>query len=147
MPHHGQYEHVKEWLQDHDAAVVDESPPVQNTWYELFHAYDVRLLIHRVFQRNDDVVAKDLEVRWTIDGNVYFTSLSLDDDSNNYIFRNEDPSSGGTDGLNPSAATTNVAYHLDKRGLDFKVEVRMTSVPGTNQRLYSTAVYETLEVT
>ena len=147
MPHHGQYQHVKEWLQDHDSDIVDETPPVQNTWYEVFHAQDVRLLWCCVNQNNDELAAKDVEVRWTIDGNVYLTSDALDDLTNYFYYRYIFPSLGGTQGLKTQTPEINVARYLDKRGLDFKVEVRMTSVPGTNQRLRCWCVRETLEVT
>ena len=147
MPHHGEYQHVKEWLQDHDSAVVDERPPVQNTWYEVFHDQDVRILWCRIYQKNDEAAAKDVEITWTIDGNVYFVSTSLDDNTWEYVYRSVIPSGGGTAGLTIDTTLRNAAYSIDKRGLDFKVEVRMTSVPGTNQRLECMCVYETLEVT
>ena len=147
MPRHGEYQHVKEWLQDHDTAEVNEAPPVQNTWYEVFHDQDVRLLLCRVRQSNTEVAAKDVEVRWTIDGNVYLVSASLDDTSTYWVFREETPSTGGTAGLATDSSRKNATYYVDKRGLDFKVEVRMTSVPGTNQTLLCQCVYETLEVT
>ena len=132
---------------DHDTDSVDEEPPVQNTWYEVFHAYDVRLLYCMVTQKNDEVAAKDIEVRWTIDGNVYLRSLSHDDDTSNYWFRDTSPSTGGTLGLYASTTSLNASRYTDKRGHDFKVEVRMTSVPGTNQSLRCYCVRETLELT
>jgi len=147
MPHHGEYEHVKEWLQDHDTDVVNEVPPVQNTWYEVFDAEDVRLLWCHIFQTNDENAAKDIEVRWTIDGNVYFVAVALDDNTVNFIFRNRSPSSVGVAGLTATATESNAALNVDKRGLSFKVEIRMTSLPGTNQLLRCYCVRETLEVT
>lgn len=147
MPHHGEYEHVKEWLRDHDTDVVNETPPVQNTWYEVFDAEDVRLIWCTIYQVSDDIVAKDIEVRWTIDGNVYFIAVSLDDSTLSYIFKNTYGSTGRTAGLGSSAAAVNAGYHTDKRGLAFKVEVRMTSVPGVNQSLRCYCTRETLEVT
>lgn len=147
MPHHGEYEHVKEWLQDPDTDVVDETPPVQNTWYEVFDAEDVRLLWCVIRQDNDETAAKDIEVRWTIDGNVYLEQVGLNDATSMWVWRDHDPSVGGTGGLSSSTSIFNAAYYTDKRGLDFKVEVRITSVPGTNQRLRCWCVRETLEVT
>lgn len=147
MPHHGEYEHVKEWLQDHDADVVDETPPAQNTWYEVFDAEDVRLIWCCVLQNNDETAAKDIEVRWTIDGNVYLGTASVANNTFNWAYRNQYASSGGTTGLNLGAAEFNASKYTDKRGLTFKVEVRITSLPGTNQRLRAWCVRETLEVT
>ena len=147
MPHHGEYEHVKEWLRDHDTDEVLETPPVQNTWYEVFDAEDVRLIWCWIYQSNTENDAKDIEVRWTIDGNVYFVAVALDDATPNYIYRIWTPSGGGTAGLASTATEANAGHYVDKRGLDFKVEIRMTSVPGTNQLLQCRCVRETLEVT
>ena len=147
MPHHGEYEHVKEWLQDHDTDQVFEIPPIQNTWYEVFHAQDVRLLWCTLYQSNTENAAKDIEVRWTIDGNVYFVSVSLADATRNWVYRTYDISAGGTAGLVSVVPTQNAAFYTDKRGLSFKVEVRMTSLPGTAQQLQCRCVRETLEVT
>lgn len=138
---------VKRWLQDHDTDMVSETPPVQNTWYEVFHAEDVRLLWCDIIQTNDEAAAKDLEVRWTIDGNVYFDDVSLANGTYGYVFRGVTPSTGGTKGLTIGVGIFNAAYYIDKRGLDFKVEVRITSVPGTNQLLQGRCVRETLEIT
>jgi len=138
---------VKEWLRDHDTDVVDESPPIQNTWYEVFDAEDVRLIWCWIYQSHTEAAAQDVEVRWTIDGTVYLASVSLDDSTANFIYRTNAPSAGGTGGLVAVATLQNAGYHVDKRGLSFKVEVRMTSVPGTAQLLRCRCVRETLEVT
>ena len=132
---------------DHDTDVVDESPPVQNTWYEVFDAEDVRLIWCEIYQTNTENAAKDIEVRWTIDGTVYFISMSLPDITSWFVYRNWIPSTGGTAGLGALAELLNAAYYVDKRGLSFKVEVRMTSVPGTAQLLQCRCVRETLEET
>lgn len=137
----------KYWLRDHDSDVVDENPPDQNQWYEVFHAQDVRLLWCQIYQTNTEVAAKDIEVRWTIDGNVYLSTVALDDATTNYVYRHHTPSTGGTLGLQSGAGVVNAGYNVDKRGLDFKVEVRMIGVPGTAQQLLCRCVRETLEVT
>ncbi|TKJ36872.1 hypothetical protein CEE36_11335 [candidate division TA06 bacterium B3_TA06] len=133
--------------QDHDSDVVDEAPPVQNTWYEVFHAYDVRLLWCVLEQDNEENAAKTCEVRWTIDGNVYFASISLDDATAYFVFRNHLASAGGTAGLSMTTTFRNAAGFPGKRGQDCKVEVRITDVLGTNQRLQCWCVRETLELT
>ena len=132
---------------DHDTDEVNETPPVQNTWYEVFDAEDVRHLWCACYQKNDEAAAKDIEIRWTIDGNVYFSTVALVDDSENHVFRNRDPSTGGTAGLSFNAAKFAAAYYVDKRGQSYKVEIRMTAVPGTNQILRCRCVRETLEET
>lgn len=135
------------WLKDHDTDVVDESPPAQNTWYKVFDAEDVRLLWCVFQQDNDDVAAKVVEVRWTIDGNVYFGNVSIASGTIRGVNRDHEASAGGTAGLEIGGATRNAALTVDKRGLSFKVEVRTTSVPGTNQRLRCWCVRETQEIT
>lgn len=139
--------HVKYHYRDHDTDLVNEAPPVQNTWYEVFHAQDVRLIWCMVQQDNDEVAAKDIQVRWTIDGTVYFRPLSILSGTVFTVFRNWNGSTGGTDGLEAEQGRKNAGYYVDKRGLDFKVEIRMTAVPGTNQVLICRCVRETLETT
>ena len=140
-------EQVKYAYQDHDTDLISELPPVQNTWYEVFHAQDVRLLYCVIEQTNTDTVAKDVEVRWTIDGNVYFLLRNLPNATLEWVYRDRLESLLGTQGLDNSATELNAVWHSDKRGLDFKVEIRMISVPGTNQTLGCWCVRETLEET
>lgn len=132
---------------DHDSDVVNEAPPVQNTWYECFDAEDVRLIWCVVRQTNDESAAKDVEIRWTVDGNVYFISLAIDHNTYVYIFRYFLPSSGGTAGLSATSTIHNAAWEVDKRGKEFKTEIRMTGVPGTNQVLNMWCVRETEDLT
>jgi len=132
---------------DHDSDYVAQIPPVQNVWYEVFHAYDVRLIWCTVFQLNDETAAKNIEVRWTIDGNVYVAPFSLAHNTYEWIFRTFERSLDAPPGLYHSAIRYNAAYFVDKRGQDFKVEIRITSALGTNQALYCWCVRETLELT
>ena len=132
---------------DHNTDVVDESPPILNNWYEVFHDEDVRLIFCTVYQTNDETAAKDIEVRWTIDGNEYFRAFSLADSTTEFLYRQADPGVAGVSGLWHQVGWTTAAFHSDKRGQHFKVEVRITSVLGTNQRLRCYCVRETLEIT
>lgn len=120
---------------DHDTSQINPLPPVLNLWYEIFHAQDVRLLWCSLKQWNDEVAAKNLEIRWTVDGIVYFCSQSAVNNTYYYIYRHPDASTGGTAGIEPINIMFNAGYYIDKRGQDFKVEVRITSALGTNQRL------------
>lgn len=138
---------VKRWLQDHDTDLVDQEPPVQNTWYTVFNANDVRLLICEVEQYNDEEAAKDIEVRWTCDGNVYVHAMTAVAGDQYYIYRNKYESSELQEPLGDSPTLVNAAMYVDKRALSFKVEVRITSVVGTNQILVGRCVRETLEQT
>ena len=133
---------TKYHYQDHDTDEVDMTPPVQNTWYEVCDEDDVRLIWCAVYQTNTEVAAKDVEVRWTIDGQVYLGMISLPDSDQSYVYRTEYPSAGGTAGLFIFTDRVNAAWGVDKRGHRFKVEVRMTSVPGAAQRLRCLVVLE-----
>ena len=138
---------VKYHYQDHDTDLVSEAPPVQNTWYEAFDAEDVRLIWCQIFQSNDEAAAKDVEVRWTIDGTAYVLTYSLANQAAALVFRDYQPAPAG---LQASLITTlwrNAGGYVDKRGHSFKVEIRMTAVPGTNQTLICRCVRETLEET
>ena len=132
---------------DHDTFLVNQVPPVQNTWYSDLDEDDVRHIWCQIFQSNDEAVAKDVEVRWTIDGNVYLVALALGNQANTYIYRERTPSAAGTTGLLSTADPANAAYYVDKRGQAYKTEIRMTGVPGTNQILRMRDVAETLEET
>lgn len=137
----------KYWLQDHDSDIIQEAPPTVNVWYTLFDDEDVRLLEMFVQQINEEEENKTLQVRWTIDGNVYFVEIDAANTTEYYVFRNLIPSLGGTLGLS-SSSNQNRAFIDDfKCGLSFKVEVRIITAVGTNQALNSLAVHETLEVT
>ena len=138
---------VKYHYRDHDTDQVNEAPPVQNQWYTVFDAEDVRLLWCRTSQTNDETAAKDVEIRWTIDGNVYFSSTSMTDNTDHFTYRVAGPGGGGIAGLNTATPARLGTDDTGKRGQSFKVEVRMTSVPGTNQTLLCNCVRETLEET
>lgn len=139
--------HIKYHYQDHDPDEVNEAPPVQNTWYPVFDAEDVRLLWCVVTQSNDEVALKDVEVRWTIDGNVYLLTLNAASGTEYNVYKDWLPSAGGTAGLLSIEGICNAGYFVDKRGLAFKVEVRLTGVPGGNQVLICRCVRETVEST
>ena len=150
MPHFGEWpgkDYFKMSWRDHDSDVVDESPPIQNEWYPVFEAEDVRLIWCVVHQSNTEVAAKDIEVRWTIDGTPYLVAFSLADSTFEYIYRHYQPSAGGVQGLWHVESDHTAGYFTDKRGQSFKVEVRITSPLGTAQRLRCYCVRETLEQT
>jgi len=135
--------HIKYWLRDHDTDYVNEAPPVQNTWYVAFDAEDVRLLWCKIYQSNDELANKIIQIRWEIDGNVYRGSINADNNTQYYVFRNYLPSNGGTAGLGIDTVIRTAVYNIDKRGLDFKVDVRITDPVGTNQVLICWCVRET----
>ena len=132
---------------DHDTDVVDEMPPILNQWYTVFDAEDVRLLWCIIMQDNDEAAVKNVEVRWTIDGNVYWTFDGVPAATEYYVYRYYGASDGGTDGLLPGLTVRNAGGCVDKRGHSFKVEVRIISALGTLQVLRCYCVRETLEQT
>ena len=140
-------EQVKYHYEDQPPSVVNEAPPVQNTWYPGTDDEDVRHIWCVVYQKNDEAAAKDVEIRWTIDGNVYLKAFSLTDGTNTWIFKNREPSAAGTTGLATLNTSINAGGYADKRGQAYKTEIRMTGAPGTNQTLSMWDVYETLEET
>jgi hypothetical protein len=138
---------VKYAYLDHDTDVQDLAPPVLNQWYTVFDADDVRLLWCEVIQSNTEAAAKNIEVKWTIDGTVYFCTVAANSGTSYLVYRSTLASAGGTSGLWFAATSFNAAYYVDKRGQDFKVEVRIVSALGTAQTLTGRCVRETLEQT
>lgn len=134
----------KKWhYEDNDPDQVSEAPPTLNLWYELFDEEDQRLIFHHIKQANDEVAAKTCEMRWTIDGTVYLRAQSLASGQDYFIYKTEAVSGAGAP-IYASTTTVNAGYHTDKRGLSFKVEVRITEALGTNQTLISHTVREKL---
>ena len=131
----------------HDTVEQSLVPPVLNQWYTILDAYDVRLLQVRVQQTNTEAAAKDLEVRWTIDGVVYFCTFTPASGTNVHVYRTIAPSAGGTNGLWNSATGYLAHYYTDLRGQHVKIEFRITAALGTNQTLLGRVNYETLELT
>ena len=140
-------EQVKYHYEDQPPSVVNEAPPVQNTWYPGIDDDDVRHIWCVVRQINDEVAAKDVEIRWTVDGNVYLAAFALANNTATWIFKNREPSAGGTTGLSTLGTSINAGGYADKRGQSYKTAIRMTGAPGTNQVLSMWDVFETLEET
>lgn len=138
---------VKYHYKDHDSDGVYTAPPVQNQWYTLFDSEDVRLLWALMYQTNGDTANKNIEMRWTIDGQVYMILQDAVNSSMYFVYRTPFGSGGGTGGLGTTLAWITPAWTADKRGMRFKVEVRITSALGTNQLLAALTVRETLEQT
>lgn len=134
------------WL-DHDGPNSYQAPPVQNTWYTVFSANDVNLIWNNIYQSNTGAVAKDIEVRWTIDGTVYKLAYTINSGTAYYIYKSTDGSAGGVQGLTIGTGESNGARFTTKHGQAFLIEFRMTSVPGVNQVASCSAIYETLEAT
>jgi hypothetical protein len=132
---------------DHDTAYIHITPPIQNQWYTVAHVYDLRELLFAVACDDDEGTEPSVEVRWTIDGNVYFTTLNTVTDVLRYVMRDIFPSTGGTLGLSERGYVAGDTQYDNKRGLDGLFEIRTLGVPGTNAFLDGYLLYETLEVT
>lgn len=138
---------VKYWLKNHALAKVEMSPPVQNTWYTILDEEDVRLLYVFVDQTNTEEEAKDLEFRWTIDGEIYVGVKNLDHANCLWCYRMKVCNPVVTDYIDSSGAPKLSDNDTYLCALDIKIEVRMTSAAGTAQTLNGYAQYETLEAT
>jgi len=137
----------KYWLMDHEPAEVILASPVTDVWYPVLTESDVRLLLFSIMQINDDEAVKDIEVRWTLDGNVYTVEIQNAENGAQYYIAKDKHSSvvGGLD--NNIDLISCGGKILDKRALEAKLEIRITSACGTNQMLIGACLYETLEET
>ena len=119
---------------------LDQDPPVQNTWYTVFDGTGgLRLRFLSSRQRNDEAAAKDVEFRMTIDG-VSVDSIANSHDNLVWYYWNLEP------GI--ERVTTGVFmfhHYVAVECHDALIEMRMTSAPGTDQRLDGRLHYETLE--
>jgi len=134
----------------HDAETDTRAPPTQNVYHEIFDlAGGQKFHYITIKQTNDEVAAKNVDVKLTIDGETYEkTGLSFGNGEIYYLY--------WTDiGLDPPAATLGASnsgilpafgFSMDdSAGAKFipdveemtaaKLEVKMTSAPGTNQVL------------
>lgn len=125
-------------------AVVDEAPPVQNEWYIILEDVDIRGLFFTFRQVNDETAAKDIDIRWTLDG-VVMTQVGFSA-ANNTIYCSYKSFFSDAPYV-PTSTIFNMGKYTDIRCLAGKFEIRTTSVPGTNQVLSGRVVWEQLQET
>ncbi|NVM22647.1 MAG: hypothetical protein HWN68_12820 [Desulfobacterales bacterium] len=115
------------------------APPVQNQWYPLLPATeDIRLLYLVLRQTNDEVAAKNLEVRATWDGIIYnCVPFAFPDNTFRYWRL-----SGAWDQLISDAVIRHGGHWTDARGLLVSIDMRITDPIGTNQTLRGYIQYE-----
>lgn len=122
-------------------------PPVQNTWYEVFHHYDCRLRLFLIAHDNTGSVAKTIEVRWTVDSHILtgnFTNMTAG--SGEYVYSDViNPEGGAYTQLGKNSSMYIFGGNIDLRAKDFKAEMRITSSPGVDQYIEAVASVETLE--
>jgi len=134
------------WM-DHDPAYLNEVA-VKDMWYEVAHIYDFRELLFAVQYDDEEHTRPTFQVKWTIDGNVYFVEFADEEPgAQKYAMKDKYPSTGGTLGLQGRPKFSDLQMYDDKRGLDGLFEVMVTNVVGTNPLIEAWLLYETLEVT
>lgn len=138
---------LKYWLQDHDTAYLDQTP-VQNTWYTILDEDDVRLIYHSVEYDDDEHNMPTIEVRWTLDTNVY-NGTCADEAAGTqwYVQRQKYAVVEGGEELLGSTTRIMCMTDVPKHALHGKLEARVTNVVGTNPHLIQRCLYETLEET
>lgn len=128
------------------------APPTQNVYHEVFDLADGSKLHYiTVEQNNDETDAKNVDIRFTIDGQtyeligtalahgeiyyIYWEDIGQDPPAAKLKIRNDSPLTifgmAAEDSLGAKTPRTALEMH------DCKFEYRMTSVPGTNQTLVS----------
>lgn len=112
------------------------SPPVQNQWYTLLdQGNGVRVYNIHLIQNNDEAAAKDIEARITIDGETSSGSQSCPAASYHAVDLR-------TNSVTIQNTTLwEAGFYIFLEGHAIKVELRMTSVPGTNQLLFCKCDY------
>lgn len=123
-------------------ATLNQAAPTQNLYYDvLAETHYVRLIYVNIYQNNDDVAAKDIQARITMDGVVSTCLITALNGTAYYLHLA--PTTDTTWSYNTGAY--NAAWTTDPRGHTVQVELRITSVNGTNQTLTGHVQYETLE--
>jgi len=135
------------WPRHTGAYQVAENPPTQNVWYIVIDEDDAELAWLIIRQSNTEVAAKSVQVRFTVDGVVYQATYNIPSHSTTYVYRTDLTAADASGGLAIDTVIRNAAYTVMWRGQAFKFEVRLTSIPGTNQWLIARAVPNLDEVT
>ena len=124
-------------------ARLDQDPPVQNTWYTVLDAnggLKIRMVLAR--QNNDDTVAKSIEFRMTIDGVSVDATVTAQLEGSWYFWT----IGPGVERVIGGTTIRMIHEYEVVECLDALIEMRMTSAPGTNQKLDGRVQYETLEI-
>ena len=116
---------------------------LQNVWKTVLGFQEVsapvRLLYVSVTHDSVEAAVGDVECRITVDG-VELTGTVTQNDSTWYYWYLTPIGNAVTGGT----TIYNVGYYSDFRGLDVKVEFRITSVPGTDASYSGRVQYEVL---
>ena len=137
----------KYWLKDHDTALTEDTA-VQNTWFTVLDEEDVRLIYHSVEYDDEEHNMPTIQVRWTLDGNVYIGDGSDEAAGSQwYFYRNKYATSEASNELIGQLTRILCMYDVPKHALHAKLEARVTNAVGTTPVLRQRCLYETLEET
>ena len=125
-------------------AALDQAPPVQNTWYTVLDTVP-KARIYSVIgkQVNGEAELKAIDPRVTVDGVTLTQSgstLANNTIRSFYISPVADSAAAATDGN-----YNHFGFYIATHAKSLKVEMRLTSAPGTNQHLYGYVRYAQLE--
>jgi len=124
-------------------AELNQDPPTVDTWYPVLDGQiDCRLVFCAVRQINDEAAAKNLEVRWVLDGETFSAAFSADNDTWYYVYR-----VATSNALAETASVVATGYYAARHAQLADVDVRITSAVGTNQELDGRVDYEVLMAT
>ena len=115
--------------------------PVQNTWYTVLDAKNVRIKSIITRHVNDETAIKVVGVRLTCDGIVISGAQSQTNNLPyvNYLTQTSDTLTG------VNVTSFNLGYYISLGGKSVKVEARTTSAVGTNPLLFCTVQYEQIK--
>lgn len=146
----------------HKAAVdVTQPDPTQDQWYTIADlSGGLKIKVVNAKQQNDEAAAKDLDVRLTIDGEVFeYEGDGNGSGEEHFFFLNW----GGVPSRQLSYVLTRPCYfndsqitvdaatgylsrvHVPLECTRFKMELRLGSAPGTNQTMRGVILHEKLE--
>ena len=126
----------------HPIAKLNQDPPVQNTWYTVFDGTGgIRIRQVTARQINDEAAAKDIEFRMTIDGVSVDATVTAQLEGSWYFWT----IGPGVERVIGGTTIRMIHEYEVVECLDALIEMRMTSAPGTNQKLDGRVHYETFE--
>lgn len=135
--------------------IQTRSPPTINVAYEMFHLKNVVVHFIGVYQKNDEVAAKDIRVRILANRFAYDVDpISFDDDSINSLYLDQDNAVASPQIANVPSAQ-HFGYQSNPAGgqrvtypvgfVDLRIELTLRSAAGTNQTMSCRVGYEQIQ--
>jgi len=121
---------------------VNETPPTSGVYYTLLDTtIDARVLLVAIRHKSDEAGAKDITIKFTIDGQTIEQALTgIADDTWKYIYK-----AVASDTFWDSATYYNLGGRCAYEAHSIKIEVKLTTAVGTNQELEAVCHYSTRE--